>query len=457
VPQRLSRWTKFFYGIGDTGFSLTSTIVSTYLLIFLTDIMGVPAGLAGIPLLVGRSWDWINDPFVGHVSDRTRTRWGRRRPFLLFGALPFALAFAVLWWRPPWENIAAVVAYYAIAYVLFEAAATFVYMPYFALTPELTSDYDERTSLTTYRMFFSILGSLIAFTVPLAIIGTFEPQNAPRVLTMGVVFAIVSALPLLLTFLGTRERQVYMELKQPGLLQSLKAAWQNRPFVSSLGIFLLTWICMDGVQLVLLYFLKYWLRREGESDLIMAVIFVTAILALPLWQWVARRWSKRWAYVAGVAFWAVMQILLVTVTAATSLPVILLLCFLAGVGVAAAHVLPWAIIPDAIEWDEWKTGERHEGMFYSLATLMHKIALSLAVLVVPLVLEFTGYRPNVAEQAPGVLWGLRILMGPIPAVLLCVGILFAVRYPLTRERYTQIVQELEGRRGRKLESVHDEH
>jgi GPH family glycoside/pentoside/hexuronide:cation symporter len=457
APKRLSRWTKFFYGIGDTGFSLTSTIVSTYLLIFLTDIMGVPAGLAGIPLLVGRSWDWINDPFVGHVSDRTRTRWGRRRPFLLFGALPFALAFAVLWWRPPWENIAAVVAYYAIAYVLFEAAATFVYMPYFALTPELTSDYDERTSLTTYRMFFSILGSLIAFTVPLAIIGTFEPQNAPRVLTMGVVFAIVSALPLLLTFLGTRERQVYMELKQPGLLQSLKAAWQNRPFVSSLGIFLLTWICMDGVQLVLLYFLKYWLRREGESDLIMAVIFVTAILALPLWQWVARRWSKRWAYVAGVAFWAVMQILLVTVTAATSLPVILLLCFLAGVGVAAAHVLPWAIIPDAIEWDEWKTGERHEGMFYSLATLMHKIALSLAVLVVPLVLEFTGYRPNVAEQAPGVLWGLRILMGPIPAVLLCVGILFAVRYPLTRERYTQIVQELEGRRGRKLESVHDEH
>jgi GPH family glycoside/pentoside/hexuronide:cation symporter len=283
VPQRLSRWTKFFYGIGDTGFSLTSTIVSTYLLIFLTDIVGVPAGLAGIPLLVGRSWDWINDPFVGHVSDRTRTRWGRRRPFLLFGALPFALAFAVLWWRPPWENIAAVVAYYAIAYVLFEAAATFVYMPYFALTPELTSDYDERTSLTTYRMFFSILGSLIAFTVPLAIIGTFEPQNAPRVLTMGVLFAIVSALPLLLTFLGTRERQVYMELKQPGLLQSLKAAWQNRPFVSSLGIFLLTWICMDGVQLVLLYFLKYWLRREGESDLIMAVIFVTAILALPLW------------------------------------------------------------------------------------------------------------------------------------------------------------------------------
>jgi GPH family glycoside/pentoside/hexuronide:cation symporter len=359
----------------------------------------------------------------------------------------------MLWWRPPWENTTAVVAYYAIAYVLFEAAATLVYMPYFALTPELTADYDERTSLTTYRMFFSILGSLIAFTLPLTIIGTFEPQNAPRMLTMGVIFAMASALPLMLVFFGTRERQVYMKLEQPGVLQSLKAAWQNRPFVYSMGIFLLTWMAMDVIQLVLLYYLKYWLRRETESDLIMAVIFVTAILALPLWQWVARRWSKRWAYVVGVAFWAVMQILLVTVTAATGLPIILILCFLAGVGVAAAHVLPWAIIPDAIEWDEWRTGERHEGMFYSLATLMHKVALSLAVLVVPLVLASTGYRPNVAEQTPAVLWGLRILMGPIPAILLCLGILFAIRYPLTRERHAEIVRTLEKRRAQSGDDV----
>jgi len=185
VSNRLSRRTKLLYGAGDTGFSLTSTIVGTYLLIFLTDVVGIPAGLAGIPLLVGRSWDWINDPLVGHISDRTRTRWGRRRPFMLFGALPFGLAFAMLWYRPPWEDTVALVAYYAMAYVLFEAAATFVYMPYFALTPELTSDYDERTSLTSYRMFFSILGSLVAFTVPLAMIGTFEPQNAPQVTAMG--------------------------------------------------------------------------------------------------------------------------------------------------------------------------------------------------------------------------------------------------------------------------------
>ena len=139
-----------------------------------------PPGVAAIAIFIGRSWDYINDPLIGHISDRTRTRWGRRRPFLLFGALPFALAFILLWFRPPSRARSLLAIYYAVAYVLFDSAATFVYMPYFALTPELTSDYDERTGLTTYRMFFSILGSLIAFTVPLMIIGSFQPAERRR-------------------------------------------------------------------------------------------------------------------------------------------------------------------------------------------------------------------------------------------------------------------------------------
>jgi len=185
MADRLSRRTKFLYGIGDTGFSLTSTILGAYFAIFLTDVVGIAPTIAAAAIFIGRSWDYINDPLIGHISDRTRTRWGRRRPFLLFGALPFALAFLLLWVRPPFQNPVALAAYYALAYLIFDAAATFVYMPYFALTPELTQDYDERTQLTSYRMFFSILGSLVAFTIPLFIIGNFTPENAPRVLLMG--------------------------------------------------------------------------------------------------------------------------------------------------------------------------------------------------------------------------------------------------------------------------------
>ncbi len=449
MSERLSRRTKLLYGFGDTGFSLTTTIVGAYFAIFLTDVVGIAPGIAAAAIFIGRSWDYINDPIVGHISDRTRTRWGRRRPFLLFGPLPFALAFTLMWWRPPWESDLALAAYYAIAYILFDAAATLVYMPYFALTPELTLDYDERTALTSYRMFFSILGSLVAFTVPLMMVGTFTPENAPRMLTMGLVFGIASALPLLLTFFGTRERQEYMRQKQPSLARSLRAALKNRPFVFGLVIFLLTWVAVDILQSTLLYFVKYGVQREAQSDLIMGVIFVTAIFALPFWEWASRRWSKRRAYVAGIAFWAVVQIVMITLNPSSGMPLLLFLCVLAGIGVAAAHVIPWAIIPDAIEWDEWQTGERHEGIFYSLITLMKKVSSSIAIPLVLLLLDVTGYVPNAAQQPADALLGIRIVVGPIPAAFLCAGILFTILYPLSREQHAQIVQELGKRRIRR--------
>ncbi|MFC1936265.1 MFS transporter [Chloroflexota bacterium] len=446
MAGRLSRRDKLMYGVGDTGFSLTSTILGAYFAIFMVDVVGLNPGTAAAAVFIGRSWDYINDPIFGHISDRTRTRWGRRRPFLLFGALPYALTFAMLWYRPPLESQLHLAIYYSVAYIFYEAAATLIYMPYFALTPELTSDYDERTSLTTYRMFFSILGSLIAFTVPLMIVGAFNPDNAPRVFIMGLVFGVVAAAPMLLTFFGTREREEFMHQEQPSLLQSLKIVRSNRPFLFGLGIFLATWVGVEIVQGMLLFYVKYVAAREASSDAIMATIFVTAILALPIWERAASRWDKRWAYIGGIAFWAVVQIVLITVTAQTELAFILFLCFLAGIGVAAAHVLPWAIIPDAIEWGELQTGERHEGIYYSLVTLTRKIATSVTLPLVLLMLEWTGYVPNAAQQPDQALWGIRIAIGPIPALLLVVGIIFAYFYPLNRARFTELVGELEARR-----------
>jgi GPH family glycoside/pentoside/hexuronide:cation symporter len=453
IRKGLSPRAKVLYGVGDTGFSLTTTIIGAYFLIFLTDVVGVPPGVAAIAIFVGKSWDYINDPIIGHLSDRTRTRWGRRRPYLLFGPLPFALAFAMLWWRPPWDDVPLLASYYALAYIVFDTAASLVYMPYFALTPELTSDYDERTSLTTYRMFFSILGSLIAFTVPLLIIGTLEPGSAQRALTMGVLFSVMSAVPLFLVFIGTRERQEHMNQKKPDMRQSLRAAVRNRPFLIGLAIFLVTWVAIDLLQATLLFFVKYAVQRQDQSEMIMGTIFVTAILALPLWAMISRRWSKRWAYIAGAAFLAGVLMTLITLSPATDLILILLLCLMAGIGVAAAHVLPWSMIPDAIEWGEWKTGERYEGMFYSLVTLTHKATVSLSIPAVGLILQFTGYVPNATQQSKAALLGIRISFGPLPAALMCLGIQLAILYPLGRQEYAQIVHELEEGRSVPVEDV----
>lgn len=446
MAQRLSRRSKVLYGAGDIGFSLTSTILGAYFAIFMVDVVGISPGVAAIAVFIGRSWDYINDPIFGYISDRTRTRWGRRRPFLLFGAVPYAVAFAMLWFQPGFESEIALAAYYSVAYILYEAAATLVYMPYFALTPELTSDYDERTSLTTYRMFFSILGGLVAFTVPLMIVGSFNPENAPKVFTMGLIFGLVAAAPLLLVFFTTREQEAYMTQAQPSIRQSLKVTRQNRPFVYGLVIFLMTWVGVEIVQAMLLFYVKYVAVREESNDLIMATIFVTAILALPIWEYTSRKYDKRWAYIGGIGFWAVVQLVLITVTQSTALPLILVLCFMAGIGVAAAHVIPWAIIPDAIEYGELKYGERHEGIFYSLVTLTRKIATSITLPLVLLLLEWTGYVPNAAAQPDSALWGIRIAIGPIPAVLLLVGIGFAYKYPLTRKKYKEVEAELAQRR-----------
>ena len=441
MNSKLSRTSKIIYGAGDLGFSLTTTIIGAYFLFFLTDVVQIKPAVAGVAILIGKTWDYLNDPLIGHISDSTRSRWGRRRPFLLFGAIPFALAFIMMWYKPPFTSNTALAIYYSAAYVVFDAAATFVYMPYFALTPELTEDYDERTSLTSYRMFFSIFGSLLAFTVPLMIVGTFTPENAARVLTMGIVFGIISALPLWLVFFNTKERESFSTQEKPKIIPALKAAFKNRPFVFGAIIYLLTWICMDIIQAILLFFIKYVLRLEDQSDLIMALIFITAIFSLPLWEYASRKFGKRYAYAIGVAFWAVVQIALISVGASVAFSIIVILCVLAGIGVGAAHVLPWSILPDAIEWDEYHTGERHEGVFYSLITLMQKVASSIAIPLTAVMLEVTNYVPNAVQQPNSAVLGIRLLMGPIPAILLTIAIIFAIKYPLDKERFTKIVKE----------------
>jgi GPH family glycoside/pentoside/hexuronide:cation symporter len=453
MKSRLRRRDKWLYGVGDLGFSLTNTILNVYFALFLTDVVGVKPAVAAIAFFVGSTWDYINDPLVGYISDRTRTRWGRRRPFLLFGALPFAAAFAMLWWRPPLESIVALGVYYSVMFSLFDTAATFVYMPFYALTPELTDDYDERTGLTTTRMFFSILGSLVAFTIPLALVDGFRPEHAGRVLQMGAVFGLVSALPLFLVFFGTRERPEFMARPQTwGFRASLAAAGKNRPFVFGLIMFMFNGVTMSIIQVILLYYVKYVVLREGQSDLIMATIFVVAIMALPLWEWVSRRLNKRWAYISGIAFLAVVLLVLASLTPATGMVFIIILCVLAGIGVSAMHVLPWSIIPDAIEYGELQSGERQEGMFYSLITLAQKIASSIAVPLALLVLQFSGYVPNSQTQPASAVLGIRIVAGPIPAFTLCLGILFTLLYPLGRENFREITRQLQERRKAPKES-----
>ncbi len=443
--EKLSVWTKLAYGIADFGFAFTDSAIAVLFALFLTDIVGLTAAQAALAVFVGRSWDYINDPIIGHFTDRTRSRWGRRRPYLLFGFIPFALAFVMMWWIPPISATWGLVAYYAFAYFFFDTVVTFVTMPYFALTPELTQDYDERTSLTSYRMFFSLVGGLVAFVVPLAMIGETIPANADRALRMGLVFGAASAFPLLLTFFGTRERREYIAQEQPNLRESLRAARRNRPFVFAMGIFLFTWTAMSIIENQLFYFLEYRMGLEEEAPLVAAAVFVTAIVVLPFWVWVSERTDKRKAYIFGMLFLSGVMVTLVFVNPSLGFPIVIALASLAGVGVSAVHVLPWAMIPDAVEVDELETGARHEGMFYALVTLFRKIASSIAIPLALLLLDRSGFVSNADVQPASAIWAMRLLMGPIPSIFLLSGIAFAIYYPLSREVHAETREQIAAR------------
>ena len=446
VRDRLPRLSKILYAVSDFSFSFSDTTMSVLFAIFMTDVAGLSLANAALVILIGRVWDAVTDPVMGFLTDRTRSRWGRRRPYLLFGAIPFGLMFTMLWFRPPTTNPFLMTTYFAVVYFLYDSCVTLVTMPYFALTPEMTQDYDERTSLTMYRMAFSITGSLIAFIVPLLIIGKMHPENAPRVFMMGLIFGAICAIPPLLTFFGSKEKPEYYTQSQPSIRESVKSVRGNRPFLFAAGIFLFTWTAVDIIQVFMLYFLKYRMNLEAQSDTILGTIFVTALVVLPLWNWISEKTDKRKAYIVGMLFLSAVMVTLIMLSPAASFTVVIFIAILAGIGVSAVHVLTWSIIPDAVEMDELATGQRHEGIFYSWATFLKKCASALLVPGSLLVLQWSGYVSNATVQTPSTILAIRGLMGLLPSVLLLTGTLFAVFYPLTRASHAQARVEIAARR-----------
>jgi GPH family glycoside/pentoside/hexuronide:cation symporter len=264
---------------------------------------------------------------------------------------------------------------------------------------------------------------------------------------MAVVAAVIAVTPIFGVFLGTREKKEFQEVVLPKFFPSLKAAFKNRPFLFGAMMYLFTWMTIIVVESNLQFFIIYIVERQSQNIIIMISIFVTAIFALPLWNWVSKNWNKRYAYIAGVAFWAAVMMLLIFMSPETPFWLILLLCIMAGIGVSAAQTLPWSIIPDAIEWEEWKTGERREGMFYSLITLLGKAGMAIAQPVGLLILQLANFQEGQGVVQPAsALLGIRLVIGVLPALLLISGIVMAIFYPLTRQQHHKIVEELRLRR-----------
>jgi glycoside/pentoside/hexuronide:cation symporter, GPH family len=469
TARKLPVWYKLVYGSGDIGRASFNTLRMLFYAIFLTDVVGLDARLASFASLVAIIWDAINDPIVGALSDNVRTKWGRRRPFLLVFTVPFALAFLMLWWAPPWESQIALMLTIMLAYMISDTLQTLISVPYLALTPEIAVEYDERTSLTTFRMMWNLIASLMTAAAAPEIIKAVVGGGASlqqAYLLVAAIFGGLSILPFLLVFFVVRERELppvdVSKQEQLTFKSTLKEFVQNKPFKYATVIYVANWIAFDIVSLMLPFFLLYWVASGnllakvnlfgvnlGVETAALGMMFLIAILTLPLWNYLAVRMSKKKAYILGLLLWIVIQALVWTVSPG-QYGYMLVLSFLVGIFTSNAHVIPEAMFPDVIDWGELKTNKRREGMYYGAINFIRKLATAIASFLALQILGWSGYSApdgatTVFTQSQSALTAIRILTGPLIIVFLVIAMVFTFRYPLDRDRQHRIRRSLERR------------
>lgn len=445
--QKLSLRLKLLFSTGDLATSIPLAILMFFQLYFMTDVAGLRPDLAGWAVGIGKIWDAVNDPLIGLLSDRIRSRFGRRRVMLLTCAVPLGLTFLLMWLVPPF-GAAGLTIYYAVTFIVFDTFFTIIHVSYNSLTPELTSDYDERSTLNGYRMAFSIIGTL--GTIILAtVMGWYISDKRVLFATLGIGLGLVSILPPLVVFRVTRVYDPAQEKTPMSMKRAIAETLSNRPFWMVMGLYLLSWTTASIMSAVLIYFANYYLRVPAQANYLILLAEGSAILFIPFWVWVARKLDKRRAYILGCLSWVVV-LLAISAIRPDQLVLAYLLAALSGSGIATAYVLPWSMIPDIIEIDQAKTGERREGSYYSFASFAQKLATGAAVWGMGQALAFAQYinpkaGADLPVQPPAALNAIRIFMGPVPAALLLLSLLFAWRYNVTRESHQALVEELQGR------------
>ncbi|NEQ35417.1 MAG: MFS transporter [Okeania sp. SIO3I5] len=455
--KKLNFWTKLAYGAGDLGTAMCVNIQVFFLLFFFTNVAGLPAGIAGSILMIGKISDAINDPIIGVMSDRTVHPWGRRYPWMVFGAIPLGILFFLLWIIPS-TNQSFLFWYYVVIAVLFSIAYTVVNLPYAALTPELTQDYNERTSLNSFRFAFSIGGSIFSLVIAQLIFSIFKDNPTQQYLVLGIVCGTIAILPIYWCFFGTRKRTLSNNTKQEEnnntnlpIVEQIRIAFSNRPFLFVIGIYLCSWLAVQLTASVLPYFVVNWMQlRQATFPQVAMAVQGTSLSMLFVWSFVSKKVGKKAVYFMGVCLWIIAQGGLFFIQPG-QIGLMYFLAVMAGFGISTAYLVPWSLIPDVIDLDELNTGQRREGIFYSFMVFLQKIGLAIGLFLVGKALDIAGFIETASGETPPIqpdsaLLAIRVAIGPLPTIFLIIGLLLAYLYPITREVHNEILLKLRERK-----------
>jgi GPH family glycoside/pentoside/hexuronide:cation symporter len=437
---KLRTRTKLFYGIGDLGNALVNSAVQFFLMKFYTDAALIVPALAGNALLVGKIWDAVNDPLFGWITDRTHSRFGKRRVFMIFGAVPLGISIALLWFVPPMERIWTFL-WIAVTFILFDTLWTLTNVPYYALTSELTDDYHERSSLTTYRMAMAVPAYLVGAALTPAIAGLFALQRTGYA-WIGIGYGSLCAAALLISSAGIRERKGKVSTSsEASPLKSFASAIKNRAFVWLCGTYFIINISFAFIKVLMAYYIEYQLLMKAETSLVMGLMLICVTVSLPFWQWISRKIDKGPAYAFGMLVGGAAVVLTFFLPHQPT-PLIYVIAILAGFGFSAQWIFPWSMVADVSDYDRVETGQQRSGVYYGIWGLATKISEALALAAVGWILTGFGYVPNV-EQTPNALLGIRLFFGLVPALCIFVALPLLFKFPITRASHAAVRARLD--------------
>ncbi len=450
----LSWKTRLSYGAGDIFGGGATTVINMFYLIFLTDVIRISPALAGTVILISKIWDAVTDPFMGVITDNTRTKYGRRRPYFLAAIGLVIVGFFWMWTSPPLATQAAKFAYALTTYILFSTVYTVVWVPYNAIAAELTNDYNERTKLSTVRLVFSNLSGIIgAMTAKDLFVDTLSPAQPGRGwMLMAGVFALLYAIPFIATFRNCKEDPSFMSLprREIGNLRDFIRSnflepFKLRPFRNIVMMYLFGFMVSDTVMALAVYYLEIYLGVASMFTLLVPV-YGGMLGVMPFIWIVSDRIGKRNTYLVAGAIWLGAFALVPFITPGGPIVPVIIFGVLFGIGMSTVQVIVFALFPDIPDADELFSGTRREGVYSGIFAFCRKVGSAFTVFIVGASLELMQYAPPVdtvtsdgviaVPQAQGELFftGIRMIFIGLPLLYGAIALLSATRYPLSPAR-----------------------
>ncbi len=435
---KTNRLKMIAYSAGSLGTALLMQAFNAKIRYYYIDILRLPHTWVSLAMTVYAVWNAVNDPLAGQLSDRTRTRWGRRIPYILFGTLPLMLCFVALW-VPPFRVDAGqavlLFIYFFIVIHLFDTLWTLVVLNWTALFPEMMPDLKQRAEVSAWRQFFSLIGLVIGVAL------------FPMVQEMlgwgwtGVIFALIGGASLFVSLLGSFEHPEFSREESLGFFVALRETFRSRSFRYFLALNLFIQFDFELLLSTLPFYREYVLGVGAmEETYLLGTVFLVSFPMLFLWNAVTQRLGSRKALLLSCLVFSVAVLPLLFVK---SLVAAIIVMAFAGVGLAGLMMLTDLLLADTVDEDELTTGVRREGMFFGINGFIIRFGIAMTSTSQSLIWGLTGYDPGLEVQTPAAVLGLRLLMSAIPIAGMVMALVFTWLYPLHGERLARVKAEVD--------------